>query len=429
MSQTVLLAGTAKAVLHFDEPVAVFQQDATLVQTGEIEINTLIFQQGEELVCFVSADALYTSINVREAVMRILGNSIPLKNEHLILVASHSHNAPTLDDSKPHLCKLNPAYKDNAVKVIAATIIESWNNKQQVKLTFGTDTNNLLVNRRLKTWGRTGVIPVQKVKMLPNSSGPIDNQLRCWMINTLAGEKLGIIWNYSCHPTAYPKEKVVHPDFPGDVRNLFRKAIHKDIPVLFFPGFLGNLRPALYGKPTSIKDLFYFLLHGKIFKKPSLSKYNEWCQSLYASLKRAIDNTKSIEVNNLRLVRTTISLKTILKEPVPGSLELFALSGIGKQVFMMASAEVLVEYQNLLKPHLELDNDTLIPISCVNTVFGYLPCDRHIAEGGYEVELFMPWFSLGSNEFYSHMEHDVIDPWVAIARRSKETNELSVNNG
>jgi hypothetical protein len=429
MFNSTLLAGTSHLSLHFDEPVAVFQQDATTIQTGEIEVNTLILKQDYELVCLVSIDTLYTSTIVRDAVLRLVPSTLGLKVENLILIASHSHNAPVLDDTKPYLCKCNPAFKDNATKIIAESIVQAVDNLQAVSIHFGKDSNNLAINRRALTWGRTGVIPVKKYKMIPNPVGPVDNLLRSWQLRTKEGKYLAIMWSFGCHPVAYPKINVIHPDYVGDVRTQLRKEIGKDIPVLFFPGFLGNIRPALFGKPTNLKDLFYFAAHGQIFKKPSIEGYLEFCQKMYLSLKNSLTNSDLLETKHLKLARTTVALKTLLKSPQPGSLELFALSGIGKQLFLMASAEVLVEYESLLKPHLDLTDDTIVPIGCVNSVFGYLPVDKQLKEGGYEVDLFMPWFSLGGNEFYDHIEHEVIDPWVAIARRSREPQAIKDQNG
>ncbi len=429
MTYTALLAGTGKQLLHFDEPVAVFQQDATTIQTGDIEVNTLLLKQGEELVCLVSIDTLYASTNVRDAVLKLLPAESGIKTENLILVASHSHNAPVLDDTKPYLCKCNPAYKDNATKVIAQTVIEAINALEPVTIHFGMDANNLGINRRALTWGRTGIIPVRKYKMIPNPSGPVDQLLRSWQLRNSQDKHIAVLWSFGCHPVAYPKVNAIHPDYVGDVRAQLRKNIGRELPVLFFPGFLGNIRPALFGKPTNLKDLFYFAAHGQIFKKPTIAGYNEFCQSLYQSLKKSLDNSHKLTIEGLKLARTTVALKTLLKSPLPGSLELFALSGIGKQLFLMASAEVLVEYESLLKPHLDLTDETIVPIGCVNSVFGYLPVDKQLKEGGYEVDLFMPWFSLGGNEFYDHIEHEVIDPWVAIARRSREPQAIKQQDG
>lgn len=429
MLTSSLFAGTAHLLLHFDEPVAVFQQDATTIQTGDIEVNTLVLKQQDEIVCLVAIDTLYASTNVRDAVLRMLPANSGLKPENLILVASHSHNAPILDDTKPYLCKCNPAFKDNATNAIAETIVLALSKMEAVSVHFGYDANNLAINRRGLTWGRTGVIPVRKFKMIPNPTGPVDHLLRSWQLRNASGHHVAFVWNFGCHPVAYPKANAIHPDYIGDVRTALRKKIGKDLPVVFLPGFLGNIRPALFGKPTNLKDLFYFAAHGQIFKKPTIAGYKEWCQKLSDSLQKAIDNSQELTVEGLKLSKTTVALKTLLKSPLPGSLELFALSGFGKQIFMMASAEVLVEYESLLKPHLELTDETIVPIGCVNSVFGYLPVDKQLKEGGYEVDLFMPWFSLGGNEFYDHIEHEVLDPWVAIARRSREPQAIKEQNG
>ena len=70
------------------------------------------------------------------------------------------------------------------------------------------------------------------------------------------------------------------------------------------------------------------------------------------------------------------------------------------------SAEVVAEYsqplQDLLAPN------QVIPVGCLGDCYGYLPSEPMLAEGGYEVEGFFPYFSL-SGRFRSTVQQTVID--------------------
>jgi hypothetical protein len=76
------------------------------------------------------------------------------------------------------------------------------------------------------------------------------------------------------------------------------------------------------------------------------------------------------------------------------------------------SAEVAVEYVELLR---KLRAPALvIPVGCVGDVYGYLPVDAMVPEGGYEVRGFVPRFGL-SGRFVPNVTSIVEEKLFGVA--------------
>jgi hypothetical protein len=397
------------------EPVFLFrQQSLTSKQNRPLEVNLLLVQQeNEKPLCLISIDTLFVGRLFRTQLLKKLGDNWSYGEERILLISSHSHNAPILDDSKPHLGRLQPEYLDLVSDRLCQGIIKAQKELQPVKLQYGSSIAELSVNRRKWSWGRAGIFPVRKIKTLPNPNGPVDKRIRLWRLLTESNHTLGIIWNYSCHPVSWPDPKEISADYMGLVRDQLRAEL-KNVPVLFMPGFMGDVRPPFYGVPENWRDMLMWTLFSKVFIRPTMSRFETWSHKLGSCAIQALTSARDLEWTRICIKAEFLSLKVFLVDPLPGFLEIGVVHGFGNQVWCYASAEVLTEYLPLLPPILSTKLEDVIPIGYVNHVFGYLPLDRHIKAGGYETEEFMPWFSLGANEFFSHIEHYVLDSWAQL---------------
>lgn len=409
------------------EPVYLFRsQQVTLDVDGDLEANILFMRQADgEPLCLVSIDTLFIGRLFKRGLLKLLGDQWQWPESKLVLVASHAHSAPILDDTKPHLCRLQPEYLDLVMRRVAEGVIAAINRARPLYMMYGSSLSELNVNRRKWSWGRSGIIPVRKVKTLPNVDGPVDKRLRIWKVAHAGGGAEAIIWNFACHPVGYPRTDRVHADYIGVVREALRREVG-DVPILFIPGFMGDVRPPFYGMPETWREFLVWCVNFRVFARPGKKKYDEWTRKLSAIATQALLSAKDLEWTPLKFASSDLSLKIFLQNPVPGHLEVGVMTGIGSQVWALASAEVLTEYLPLIGPALGIKTDDVIPVSCVNQVFGYLPLDRHIKLGGYETTEFMPWFSLGGNEFFPHIEHYVIDTWADL---HKEINKDDASSG
>ena len=76
------------------------------------------------------------------------------------------------------------------------------------------------------------------------------------------------------------------------------------------------------------------------------------------------------------------------------------------------SAEVVSEYAPLVRSlH---PNSHVVPVSCIDAVFGYLPTERIAAEGGYEGGGCFPFFGL-KGQFRPEVQRVVMDALRGLA--------------
>src|ERR1700722_19590509 len=93
------------------------------------------------------------------------------------------------------------------------------------------------------TVGRMYGFRLTSVTFSPNPSGPRDETATAVLFRkTDDGQPLGVIWHYTCHPTAVVPENVISADYPGAVRQALRERFG-EIPCVFAQGFCGDIRP------------------------------------------------------------------------------------------------------------------------------------------------------------------------------------------
>ena len=72
----------------------------------------------------------------------------------------------------------------------------------------------------------------------PNPSGPKDERATVALLRKADdGQVLGVLWHYTCHPTAVVPDNVISADYPGAVRRALRQRFG-DIPCVFRAGVL-----------------------------------------------------------------------------------------------------------------------------------------------------------------------------------------------
>jgi hypothetical protein len=194
-----------------------------------------------------------------------------------------------------------------------------------------------------------------------------------------------ICWSFACHPNTFPHLNSVSAEYPGRVRQFLRSRFGP-IPILFWQGFSGNINPyriapSAGSEPEPPSE----------FVSPTVAQWEGWAGSLSDAVQVAVATAgkpvvgpvtcqvRSLQVSELGLH----SDKRLTYRKIAFGEDL-AICGF--------SAEVAVEYVGRLRA--ALPGATVIPIGCIDDVFGYLPVDEMIDGGGYEVQGFLRRFGL-----------------------------------
>ncbi len=111
---------------------------------------------------------------------------------------------------------------------------------QPVEVEVFQGTSQVGINRRGKNkQGRLG--------MLPNPSGPFDEQVWAMRLTPKKGGPTAVVFSCACHPVIVYGYAfaAISADYPGAARNLLRESLGPKAHVQFVQGFAGNIRPRL----------------------------------------------------------------------------------------------------------------------------------------------------------------------------------------
>ncbi len=363
----------------------------------ELEINLSAIKQDGKLVLIYSVDTLFVPDSFVSLVIDSFGREHGIQEQDVWMAATHTHFAPSLDKEKPALGTVNDEYYKFVTEQLLQLTQQVLNSDfVNVHVQYGNGKSVLNVNRRKKlVRPRNKFSLYNKVLMYPDYAGVKDDDIHLVKFADDSGKVKMILWNYACHPVGYPHMHRVTAEFIGVIRQKLRTEFNNDsLPVSFLIGFAGNMKPDLTPVThTRWKDKlnYAFQLGPKYVRFPDTASYLQWTELLWAELKLVLDNIKSCTPSVVYNTQYSLPLNDIIGDSGHvihfkklSFAEGFHLTGV--------SAEVLAEYKYLLA-----GVEPAINIGCLAGTRIYLPTDKNISEGGYEVNGFKNKFGISGH--------------------------------
>lgn len=228
----------------------------------------------------------------------------------------------------------------------------------------------------------------------PNPVGPRDESIHLLRVSRSDGRPLAVIWSYACHPVGFPRPLEVTAEYPGRVRRRLRDDLGPDLPVLFWQGFAGDIRPPELDLSTSLPSRAKRLLLGPRFGRFSGDEWESWADSLATGVADTASVPPRRSVNGpIHARRITRPLENFVLGISDERQVAFHRVTLGKELTVVGiSAEVVTEYGALVNS--TFDGSINIPVGYIDEVYGYLPVARMLQEGGYEASWFLRPFAL-----------------------------------
>jgi hypothetical protein len=355
---------------------------------GALEASVLAVFFGS--VCravLISIDALFVGRELSDIILSTCSD-LGVPNHSVLIVATHTHSSPALENSKPALGARCDRYFTDVRKKLAKLISDVLAARpQQGKIAKGRSTINASVNRRLP-WSlpqltRNG-IRFEKTVFAPNASGAVAPLITALIIQ---GETTAVVWHYTCHPTGFPEEKIC-ADYPDIVRQALRQRFGEDTTSIFLQGFAGDIRPISAAPPSGIMPLVRRAAQGPRFYDMAIESWLGWAETISNGVMKAIDVATAIEDPGLvsgRIASTTLD-RLMAGADRDRLVEVQHLHVLGEKI-MAVSAEPLLGLGELCPK-----GSLLVGYS--RDVFGYWPREAEINLGGYEVNGFKDWFGV-----------------------------------
>ncbi len=371
---------------------------------SRLEANVILIKGASSSVTIVSTDLLYPGETLRAQLVKNLG--LEGRSEELFLCASHTHSAPMTAPSIPHLGVADAEYVNFVATQITALVKSIEDKGERCVCTYRIGRADHSMNRRLVRSRLTRSGFARSSGFGPNPNGDRDESVRILEFANLNGESSAVIWNYACHPTDFPGFLQVSAEYPGIVRARLRSQLG-DIPVLFFQGFSGDVRPPFSGRSAGIAGFARRVLVGPQFRQPLRREWEQWSNSLAESVASfARSSGRALKIDSLVLKRIEVPENEYAAGGTGDKSLIWHLIDCGGFRIVGINAEPVVKYRRLLEESFSSE-EPLLTVGCLDQPVCYLPSDNMIPEQGYEVEGFRSLFSFDAR-FQNSLQDSVI---------------------
>jgi hypothetical protein len=354
-----------------------------------LEANVLaVFDAGACKAVFISIDALFVGRELSDLLLKTCAG-FGVDGHSVLIVASHTHSAPALENTKPLLGARCDDHFAKVRDILVAAVSRALGAKpQQATLRKGQATANAGVNRRLPRslpQLTSHGFRFEKSIMAPNTDGPVDPSITAWI---LEGETTAIVWHYACHPTGFPDGLKISADYPGQVRKALRQRFGQDTAVIFLQGFAGDIRPVSAAPPDGILPLLRQMAQGPRFHDMSMDGWRDWSAMISDGVMQAVGSAQPVPDNAPTAGRiSSMPLDRLMAgADHKRAVEIQHLDALGER-FVAVGAEPLLGLRELCPVEAVL-------VGYSRDVFGYWPRDAQVSRGGYEVNAFKEWFGV-----------------------------------
>jgi neutral ceramidase len=383
---------------------------------------------GERFV-FVALDNCEVSHAFIAPVLRELEQKHQLKRGAVMVVSSHTHSAPVLDNTldgmfelpdveRARIHKYSETLRGRLAEVVAAALADF----QPARLEQGAGRATFAMNRR--------VYQDDKVVFGENPDGPVDWQVSVLKVSGTNGTVRAVIFGYGCHGTSLSGDDfyTVSGDYMGYARQQIQ-SVYPGVTAIYLTGMGADSNPSPRGRLLDARR------HGLELAGAVAGVLDRPMRPVRGQMKFAYDeadlplvdspNREQIEKdarNNDLYVRNraAASLKLLDQgKPLPSSVPLpLAAVRIGNDLTLVAmGGEVVVDYGIRFKRLFAADHPWLIGYAY--EVPCYIPSARIIKEGGYEAQSSLIYYGL-YGPFSTRVEKILVDKMAELVKRLED---------
>src|SRR5262249_29003614 len=148
----------------------------------------------------------------------------------------------------------------------------------------------------------------------------------------------------------FPHAMSISAEYPGVVRDAMRVECGRALPVLFWQGFSGDIRPTLGTKPT-LKGFPAVILRGPRFGSVSASTWHAWARAIAERAAAAVRSGEAgvaVEGDLTTVSHSVPASQFIIGTAMTKMFRIQRLSFGSSLSVVFASAEVVAEHMDTL---------------------------------------------------------------------------------
>lgn len=333
----------------------------------------------------------------------------------VVLNASHTHYGPgTATHMVAGLGRFDHGFANRVCAGIGEALPALYQDLQSADLSFSQADSQIGFNRR----SRQG----EHIEMLPNPQGHYETATPTLLIKRADGRRL-IMVNHGCHPTGLGAAAVICADYPGVMRDRLIERDAADV-AMFFQGAAGDIKQgAQVGDKIGwiagyedVKILGQRLADDVISALGTLTPIEGPLRAVEQTIEAPLQATAGAEAELIRpenarvnreMLQNWAAVVDLIHPDKPTSLS-YTLScvSLGQALFVNMPCEPMAITAGRIR-ELSTRHDVVFTLGYTNGLFGYLPADEMIAEGGYEAHSSAFVYSLPS-PFAEGVEHGIL---------------------
>jgi hypothetical protein len=364
-----------------------------------LEADAVLFLDVQRAVFLIVLDSLFPGVDLQGYLTAQVAPCFAHRTVEVIVTATHTHFAPSIDQTKPDLGAVDPEYFMAVRTQIAKMLVRlAAAPPAEAQYRFAAQPVEGSINRRKRVFRpifQSRRVGFGHVLMAPNRGGKRADTGRLLLLETPRGQPLAVILGWACHPTAFPRRDLISSEYIGVIRDCLRARLGP-IPILFIQGFAGNIRPDLQGRHTP-GSMLRAIIGGARFLPVTEAVWKAWADLVATRFEALLDRAQSAANRalgrspHLEFGKLSISLEAFI-DPAPADRQLyFALLGLSEEIrLVFVSAEPTIELEQVFH---EIVSGAWLA-GYAQDVFGYLTTDQQFREGGYESDYFRKAFGL-----------------------------------
>jgi hypothetical protein len=388
-----------------------------------IEVSGILLECAGQRCLIFSFDLMTVGAELQNLITTKL-TKYGFEPREIVLFASHTHFAPATDQACSRLGTPDEQFVGDVANSVESLVQQMLReDASEVRLEVLRGHLRHSINRRrfwpFPTFGRTYGFRFSSVSMAPNPQGPVDELATVLLLRKVNGERiLGVIWHYTCHPTAVTPDNVISPDYPGTVRQALREQFG-NIPCVFAQGFCGDIRPNIrssrrqVGLRERVRRVARTVISGPSFRAVDAEDWKRWSASLAGHVLNISRNEPHnvISPTNLGTGVSHIPVSDFFSGSAPDKPLAVHVIRFGDDLELVAlSAEMTVDWKGVIERAIPTKgNQIRLYVGYLGALFGYMPTASQITEGGYEVEGFQTLFGLSGKFKADRIEITVTD--------------------
>jgi hypothetical protein len=413
-----------------------------------------LMDAGGSRLVIVTADLIGFPREFRDQLEKDVSQRFGLRPEGLLLNASHTHSGPELRtwratqtfDLPPEQIELSKQYSETLEGKLVELVGYAIEDLAPAQLSYVHARAGFAMNRRLET--------ERGYTIAPNADGPVDHDVPVLRVDDPNGQLRAILFGYACHNTTLDFYQFCG-DYAGFAQQYLEEA-HPGVAAMFMSGCGGDQNPsprrtlewakqhgralangveaALLARPRPLRGPLRLALEEvtlELAEPPSREQLRQQAQSADKYERRHAEDMLR-ELKEKGGISTTypylVQVAQFGEEPTAENAETTeeksklkisassahsAVKGDGLTMIGLAG-EVVVDYSLRLKAELArhtsggLAGPPVWVAGYCNDVFGYVPSERVLREGGYEARGAILYYGTTATPFTPSVEERIV---------------------